>query len=204
VDTQVDFIDPRGRLPVPGAEKLIPNWKRLTDWAARQGILVVADVDVHHEDDPEFDVYPPHCLVGTPGQQKIPETVLPKQYVIPNHKAELPRDLEPYQQIVIEKQTVDVFDNPNLEDFLALLGKEREIVLYGVVTEICVHLATRGLLDWGFRVNLVRDAVRHWDVAKGQATLALVEERGGRLLTTDEVVSGQVLSSQQPVARGES
>ena len=25
--------------------------------------------------DPEFAQYPPHCLVGTPGQKKLPETL---------------------------------------------------------------------------------------------------------------------------------
>ena len=36
VDTQADFMLPGGKLYVPGAEKLLPNIRRLTD-AARQG-----------------------------------------------------------------------------------------------------------------------------------------------------------------------
>jgi len=189
VDTQVDFMEPEGKLYVPGAERLRPNLKRLTEYAAANGVLVVGDVDVHQEDDPEFQQYPPHCLAGTPGAGKIPETVLPHQYRIPNRKVTLPAEVLSYQQIMLEKQTLDVFDNPNTEDVLKLLGKEREVILYGVVTECCVHLAAKGLLERGYRVQLVRDAVQYWDEEKGRATLALVQELGGRLVTTEEVLA---------------
>jgi len=193
VDTQVDFMQPKGKLYVPGAEAIVPRLKRLTAHAAAMGILVVGDVCVHQEGDPEFQEFPPHCLAGTPGAEKIPETVLPRQHRIPNRKALLPPDLLSYQQIMLEKQTLDVFDNPNTEDVLKLLGKEREVILYGVVTECCVHLAAKGLLERGYRVCLVRDAVQHWDEEKGRATLALVQELGGRLVTTDEVLRGSTV-----------
>jgi nicotinamidase/pyrazinamidase len=146
-------------------------------------------MDAHREGDDEFQEYPPHCLVGTPGQQKIPETVLPRQHVIPNRRAALPPKLTDFQQVIVEKQRFDVFSNPNLDALLAQLGAGREIVLYGVVTEICVHHAARGLLERGFQVRLVRDATQHLEKAKGRATLALVEERGGQLVTTDQVTA---------------
>lgn len=190
VDTQVDFMEPEGKLYVPGAERLRPNLKRLTEYAAASGILVVGDVDVHQEDDPEFQQYPPHCLAGTPGAEKIPETILPRQYRIPNRKVALPADLLAYQQIMLEKQTLDVFDNPNTEDVLRLLGPEREVVLYGVVTECCVHLAAKGLLERGYRVAVITDAIRQWDEARGKATLEMVRGLGGRLVTTDEILKG--------------
>jgi len=189
VDTQVDFISPDGKLYVPGAEKLIPNWKRLTDFAAQKGILVVGDVCAHQESDEEFKVFPPHCLAGTPGQQKIPETTLPRQYFIPNRKVELRRDWSAYQQVILEKQTLDVFSNPNTDDLLRLIGKEPEVVVYGVVTECCVDLVARGLLQRGFRVRLVTDATRHWDEEKARATLRLVGNEG-ELITTDQALAG--------------
>lgn len=188
VDTQVDFIDPAGKLYVPGAEKIIGNLQRLTRWALQQGVLVVASMDAHLPTDAEFADYPPHCLVGTPGQKKIAGTVLPRHYVVPNRKVELPTDLNSYQQVIVEKQATDVFTNPNLNDLLVRLGKDREVVVYGVVTEICVGHAARGLIARGYRVHLVGDAIRHLDAAKSQATIAAVEESGGRLLTTEEFV----------------
>lgn len=190
VDTQVDFMDPEGKLYVPGAEKIIANIQRLTSFAAEHGIPIVTSVDAHLETDPEFRDYPPHCLVGTPGQRKVVGTLLSGNYVVPNRKIELPADLGSYRQIIIEKQATDVFTNPNVEELLRRLGRDREIILYGVVTEICVEQAARGLSRRGYRVHLVRDAIRHLDAAKSSATLAEVERRGGRLLTTDEVLTG--------------
>src|SRR6267378_3039915 len=67
VDTQADFMLPGGKLYVPGAEKLIPNLKRLTD-AAREGrVFIIGDACTHTLDDPEFERFPPHCVRGTPG-----------------------------------------------------------------------------------------------------------------------------------------
>jgi nicotinamidase-related amidase len=71
---------------------------------------------------------------------------------------------------------------------LATLGTECEIVLYGVVTEICVAHAARGLQARGYRVRLVRDAIQHLDETKGRALQAEVEARGGKLVTTDEII----------------
>jgi len=188
VDTQVDFMLPQGKLYVPGAETIIPALARLTDWAAQHHVLVVASVDAHQPGDEEFSQYPPHCLAGTPGQKKIPETTLAPQFTIANRRrAELP-DVARYQQIVIEKQKFDVFTNPNTEAFLSRLGKP-EIVLYGVVTEICVSAATRGLLDRGYRVTVVEDAIRHLDQEKGRAFLDDVRRRGGRIVAADHWLS---------------
>lgn len=189
VDTQMDFVFPGGKLYVPGAEKIVANLKGLTEVAASQGIPIVATTDAHSPSDPEFAQYPPHCLAGTPGQRKVEGTVLQRHYVVPNRKINLPANLDQFPQIVIEKQATDVFTNPNMEAALKRLG-EREIVVYGVVTEICVDLAARGLIQRGYRVHLVRDAIQHLDAAKGRATIEYVRQRGGRLLTTGEVRSG--------------
>lgn len=193
VDTQVDFLRPDGKLYVPGAEKIRPNLQRLTTWAKKNSVLIVASMDAHQEGDEEFQQYPPHCLVGTPGQKKVPESLLGKQTVIPNRPAELPADLKTAGQIILEKQKFDVFTNPNTEALLTRLGKESEIVLYGVVTEICVATAARGLLDRGHRLRLVRDAIHHLEEPKAAALLDEVERRGGRLVTTDEVVGSAKL-----------
>ncbi|MBZ5705243.1 MAG: cysteine hydrolase [Acidobacteriia bacterium] len=189
VDTQVDFMDPAGKLYVPGAEKIIGRIQQLTSFAAEHGIPVIASVDAHLETDPEFRDYPPHCLVGTPGQKKVAGTLLCGHYVIPNRKIDLPANLASYPEIVVEKQATDVFTNPNVDKLLGCLGPDREIILYGVVTEICVEQAARGLCQRGYRVHLVRDAIQHLDVAKGSATIAEVGRHGGRLLTSDEVLS---------------
>ena len=189
VDTQADFMLPEGKLYVPGAEAIIPTLARLTQWAAQHDVLVVASADVHQPDDEEFSLYPPHCLAGTPGQKKIPETTLSPHCTIPNRRvAELP-GIGRYAQIVLEKQKFDVFTNPNADSLLAQLGKP-EVVLYGVVTEICVAAAVRGLLDRGYRVIVVEDAIYPLDAGKSREFFEEVRRRGAR-----SVAAGQLLEA---------
>jgi len=189
VDTQADFLRPGGKLYVPGAAKIVPNLKRLTEWTAGSDVLVIASACAHVEGDEEFQMFPPHCLVGTPGQQKIPETTLPDQWVVPNRRDAAIPDLARYSQVVIEKQKFDVFSNRNTEVLLRRLPEKPEIVLYGVVTEICVAAAARGLLERGYRVRVVRDAVQHLDEFQAHAFLREVQRRGGAVVTTDQLLA---------------
>jgi nicotinamidase/pyrazinamidase len=188
VDTQLDFIDPQGKLYVPGAETIVPQLQRLTNWAAERGVLVIASACAHHPGDAEFRQYPPHCLVGTSGQQKIPETRLPNALILPNHFQELPADFSRYSQIILEKQQLDVFTNPNTERVLERLGPAQDIALYGVVTEICVSYAARGLLRRGHRVRIVSDAVRPLEQQAADSFLEEVGRSGAELVTTEELL----------------
>ena len=190
VDTQVDFMLPGGKLYVPGAEKIIPNLRLLVD-AARQGrVLVLSSADAHTPEDEEFQQWPPHCLRGTPGQQKIPETLTQNFYVVPNQAGVvLPDNFQNYHQVLLEKQKIDVFTNPNIEAVLERLGHEPEFVIFGVVTEYCVRCAALGLLDRGRRVAVVADAIQTLDPAVGKQALDELADRGGRLLTTNQALA---------------
>ena len=84
VDTQADFMLPGGKLYVPGAERLLPNIRRLTD-AARQGrVLLVSHGCYHTKDDPEFKKFPPHCIKGTAGSAYVREALTEKVIAVPN------------------------------------------------------------------------------------------------------------------------
>src|ERR671933_129589 len=81
VDTQVDFMLPDGKLYVPGAEETAPAMRRLVEAARTAGIPHVASADDHELTDgeiseqPDFQAAsPPHCLRGTRGARKVPET----------------------------------------------------------------------------------------------------------------------------------
>lgn len=186
VDTQEDFLSAQGTLYVPGSEAILCNLQRLTRWAADHHVLVVASACAHHPEDPEFQTWPPHCLVGTHGQQKVMETSLPRQRVIPNRSVELPAGFGEDQQLVIEKQELDVFTNPNTAPLLEQLGYP-DVVLYGVVTELCVTLAARQLLLRGCRVSLVRDAIFALEEAKARRSMDELAGLGARTVTTGEV-----------------
>src|SRR5690242_15292568 len=156
VDSQLDFLFPAGALYVPGAERVVPNIARLNRHAASHGIPVVSTVDAHTEADPEFRIWPHHCVAGTWGQRKAESTLLDGRVVVPNRPCDLA--LAGARQIIVEKQTVDVFAAPNLGRVVEQLAADRYVV-YGVVTEICVLYAIRGLLKTGGRVIVVTDAI---------------------------------------------
>ncbi len=104
VDVQADFMLPGGKLYVPGAEKLLPNIRRLTD-AARQGrVFLVSHGCFHTPNDPEFRIFPPHCVKGTAGAELVPEALTDRVARVPNDaEVRLPEDLSKYQQILLEK-----------------------------------------------------------------------------------------------------
>jgi len=191
VDTQADFMHAGGKLYVPGAEKIIPNIKRLVDVARHGNVLLVSDACRHSKDDPEFQTFPPHCIRGTPGARIIPEGLAQTFYTVANdEKYELPKNLLSYQQIILEKQTLDVFDNPHASTIVDRLGRDVEYVVFGVATEYCVRLAAKGLLERHRKVSLVKDAIETLKAEDGRRALEDLKSLGARLITTDEAIVG--------------
>jgi len=191
VDTQKDFMLPGGKLYVPGAERLLPNIRKLTD-AARQGrVFLVSHGCYHTPNDPEFATFPPHCVKGSEGSEFVPEALTDKVITVPNETAAaLPRDLSPYQQILLEKQTLDIFESRHAAKFVQRFGDDVEFVVFGVVTEYCVRFAAKGLLDRGRRVSVVQDAIETLKPEDGQRSVAELQALGARIFTT-----GQALAS---------
>lgn len=189
VDTQADFMLPGGKLYVPGAEKRIPNMQRLVDSARAGKVFLVSSTDQHGPNDPEFARFPPHCIRGTSGAEILAELKAPKILSIPNDKnLHLPARLGDIQQVVLEKQTLDVFDNPNTEKLLRQFPATGEFVVFGVVTEFCVRLAVKGLLERGRQVAIVTDAIETLDAQEGRKTLDELASGGARLITTNEAL----------------
>ena len=181
---------PGGKLYVPGAEKRVPNMKRLVDAARAGKVLLVSSTDQHAPNDPEFARFPPHCVRGTSGAEILPELKAAKLIFISNkNDAKALPHLDAIQQLVFEKQTLDVFDNPNTEKLLAQFPDDCEFVVFGVVTEFCVRLAAKGLLDRGRRVALVTDAIETLDASEGRKTLDELTRLGARLVTTNEALA---------------
>lgn len=200
VDTQVDFMRAAGKLYVPEAESLIPNLKRLTDHAHARGIRIVASADDHvgsHRElsaTPDFrDTFPAHCMRGTPGQAKIPETRLREPLVIePDREAPVPladRVRNHPGDILFHKHWFDVFTNPNVEPVLDVLDP-RHIVLYGVAQDVCDRYAIEGLLARrpSARLYAVRDAMKPIDPGAGERLLQAWSDRGVTIVDTNDIV----------------
>ncbi len=164
VDTQLDFLYPAGSLYVPGAETIVPALARLTTYASTHGIPIVSTMDAHTGADPEFATWPHHCVVGCLGQRK-PEATLAGSRG---------------RQHFITKQHVDCFTSAALLPLLAELQADHYVV-YGVVTEVCVRNAIRGLLATGKRVTVLADAIKELDAEAAQSTLADLTTAGGAI-----------------------
>ena len=181
---------PGGKLYVPGAEKLIPNISRLVNTARENRAFLISSGDHHSSQDPEFKIFPPHCIKGTEGAQVIPEALAQNVLAVPNESAfRLPADLTRYQQVRIEKQSLDVFDNPHTAEIVNSLSPDAEFFVFGVVTEYCVQFAAKGLLDLGRPVSIVTDAIGHLHPAAGSKAIAELAAAGAKLTTTEAALA---------------
>ena len=194
VDVQADFVLPGGKLYVPGAEKLLPDVKRLTDLARQDRVFLVSHGDFHAPNDLEFQIFPPHCMKGTPGAELVPEALTGRVFRLPNDRdARLPDDFSPYQQILMEKQTLNIFESRHADALVKRLvqqiGEKAEFIVFGVVTEYCVGFAAKGLLQRGRRVALVRDAIETLKPEDGKRALDELQTLGARLITTNQALS---------------
>jgi nicotinamidase/pyrazinamidase len=187
VDTQVDFMVPTGRLYVPGAVEIVPNLVRLMNWARAHDIPVFSSADAHTPDDPEFKIWPPHCVMGSPGQRRIPETQFADAVVIPSRPGAFVPPARWTGQYIIEKPTYDTQDNPYFSEMLRALGPRRAVV-FGVATEYCVLADALALVRHGFPVDLVVDAIKPITEAGGRQALTEMAVAGVRMVTTDDVL----------------
>ena len=189
---------PDGKLYVPGAEETIPAMRRLIEAARAAGVVHVASADDHELTDPEIaddadfrNTYPPHCLRGTTGAEKIPETKqddpLPLA-LLPYPPGLIPALVEGRREILLLKKNFNVFTNPNADPLLDALDPE-EIVVFGVATDVCDDAAIRGFLQRGRKVRFVEDAARGLDEERVAACTAFWRENGVEFMTADEVVS---------------
>jgi nicotinamidase/pyrazinamidase len=179
IDTQIDFLFPAGALYVKGAEKLVPLIATLNRSAASSGAKVISTTCSHDEDDPEFKQWPPHCVSGTIGQAKPCSLLLEKRCVVPKQRTGLAIDAG---QIILEKGELNLFSNPNTDALLQALAPNKEsveCVVYGVVTEYCVMHCAMGLLDRGYKVSLVREAIQSLNDAAADRFLHDFAARSG-------------------------
>ena len=202
VDTQYDFMRADGKLYVPDAEHIIPNLKKLTDYAHGHGVRIVASADDHVAGDPELSdtpdwktTFPPHCMRGTPGQKKIAETALRDPLVIEPERQDATalagRVRRHSGDLLFHKRFFDVFTNANVLPALDVIDPQ-DVVLYGVALDVCDKAAIEGLLQHRphTRVFAVTDAMKPIDRDAAEHLLKEWAEEGVRMVMTSEVVVG--------------
>jgi nicotinate phosphoribosyltransferase len=127
----------------PRARRIIPGVQALLEEEIRQGSEVFFLCDQHITDDPEFEMFPPHCVEGTVETEIIPE-------------------LSRYQGEVIPKRYFSAFFNTPLGEKLTGLKPER-LVVCGVFTDVCVMHTVADARDRGYPVAVPVDCVASSD-----------------------------------------
>lgn len=168
IDTQKDFMHKTGSLYVEGAETIIPTISKIMHIAKKHDVVVVGTVDAHDVNDSEFEVYPSHCVVGTIGYDKIPETIIhgdSYSYIVANTGNGIDLKIATdCWQIYFEKQTYDIWDKEkgqpdNLQTFLRD-EDVTDVYVIGVASNICVLAAVVGFIERGYRVHVIQDAIK--------------------------------------------
>jgi nicotinamidase-related amidase len=198
VDTQEDFMLPHGAFGklgrIANVGRIIPNLKRVFDYAAENKITTLLATDAHVPDDPEFSTYdfPAHCVLGTQGHLRIPETDVAPTLIVPNKAdsfiAPIPSSERPI--IMVHKQHFAVGTNPNFAAVVQALGP-CHVFATGVATQGCVRKSVQSLLDLGVSVSIVVDAVGP-DIYEetGRAAIEEMKSLGVTAFTTAEVCAG--------------
>lgn len=173
VDMQYDFMRNdevfKGALPIQDAEQIIPNAKKITELAKKNGIKIVSTADWHYETSPEIsnnpdfkETYPPHCMADTYGAKIIEEVELENPLIL-DWQAHNPNleQIARGSEILIRKDKFDVFKgNPYTQDLLDIMSPQK-VVVYGVATNVCVDQAVTGLRKTVPEVYVVLDAIKH-------------------------------------------
>lgn len=193
IDTQIDFMKAEGALYVPEAETIHGRIASLLAAAGEAGVTTISTRCAHEPGDPEFDLFPPHCLEGTPGAERLFAELpgLPRCEVAVSAIAEPGTSLQEATHYVVRKKVFDLFANEWL-DGLRRDGyfQEKECIVFGVATDYCVRACVLGLVEAGARVRVVGDAICGVSPTTTSETLAVWQKAGVEMTTTAEILRG--------------
>lgn len=186
--TQRDYLLPDGARPSLNAGRITPNLKRLMAFARWAKVPTISCVDARRPGDvrglPTAD-----CVIGTPGQRKVPFSLLPDRVIIDSDNCLcVALDvLHQHQQAILAKEHRDPFTNPKLDRLFTEMPSRRFIV-FGVSLESSIRLLALGLLLRHRRVIVVHDACGWWDAEGGDMALRQLTAKGCDLITTSELI----------------
>ncbi len=169
IDMINDFVT--GVFKNKRAEKIVPNVKRLLNFARRNRMPVVYVNDAHLPNlDIEFDVWGQHAVAGTWGAQVIDE-LKPKK-----------------SDFVLQKRRYSAFQGTDLDQLLREL-KVDTLILTGVVTDICIQHTAADAFFKGYKVIVPEDCVEAINEQNQKAALDYLKRvYGNKITRTDEIM----------------
>jgi nicotinamidase/pyrazinamidase len=171
-------------LPVPGGLEIVPAINRLLalDWAR-----IDASQDWHPPDHRSFlgqadNLYPPHCVQGTPGAEFVPGLATQRFHAI--WRKGYQRDFEAYAVTAQHPGLFALYRDAQIST----------VTICGIATNICCFFAARDFRQAGFRVLIVEDASAGIDVPAANLYQARAREEG-QALGIEYVPSSLVLGN---------
>ena len=125
------------------ARSIIPNIQKLLERETKEGAKLFYLCDNHASDDPEFKLFPPHCIEGTPEAEIIPE-------------------LSQYGGEIIPKRHFSGFYSTPLEEKLKELELEN-LIICGICTDICVLHTVIDATNRGYQIEVPVNSVASFD-----------------------------------------
>lgn len=168
VDLIQEFVT--GRLGNPRAQAVVPKVRKLLDAARRGNLRIVHVTDAHIPGvDHEFQVWGSHAEAGTPGAEIVPELA--------------PADGEFH----LLKRRYSAFYATGLDELLRDLGV-KEVILTGVLTNICIQHTAADAFFRGYKVIVPRDCVDALTDEEQEASLAFMERMYGAEITGSKAI----------------
>ncbi len=138
IDMQKDFCYENGALYIGDHVKKIFDPMRKVIKYLRDKIPVIFTQDWHRENDTEFNIWPKHCIQNTWG-------------------AEIVDELDPSEEdYFVRKRRYSAFFGTDLDLILNEL-KVDELIVCGVVTNICVLHTVADAVMRGYKVKVLKD-----------------------------------------------
>ena len=173
VDMLNEFLKPGGKMVLPGYEALVGPQRQVIEAARASSVPVVWVIDCHRAGmrcDHEFLKRTPHCEEGTWGAQVIDELAL------------LPDDIRVY------KRRYSGFFNTDLD--LTLKDMEvDQLVVFGVVTNICVRSTVHDAFFLGYEVAVPADCCAATGAREQASTLYDIATHFGTVTDAAEVAA---------------
>lgn len=145
------------------ARRIIPNVKKLLEREIARGSKILYLCDYHEPDDKEFQMFPPHCVAGTPETEIIAE-------------------LAPYPGEVVPKTRYSCFSDTQLKEKLEVLKPEK-LVFCGVCTDICILHTVADARNRNYEVEVPVDCVTSFNLMGHKFALEHMEKVLGAKLT---------------------
>ena len=143
IDFQNDFVHPQGDLTISDVNLIERHQQFAKSLQSNMVDLIIDSYDTHfsqtYQNTIESKNFPIHCIFGSWGWQSA---------------APLKTNIE---TINVFKSTTNIWNEKNAYEILSQDWTDKDVYLCGVLSEVCVYQAMKGLIKRGANVIVIED-----------------------------------------------